>query len=247
MSTIIQNGFWILEHLSNIELYYSDPKNFGNRTVEITGDEFKHAFRVMRHKRDDELFITNGIGDIFKTRIDKVEKERIICVIIENRKYKNLLKNISFVLPALRNTSRFEIALEKSVELGITKFIVYQADRSQAKGKKIDRWNKILLAALKQSLHSFLPQLESVASLKALVPGENILIGFEQSSPNKFSEFQFNKEKKYFFIFGPEGGLSPDEQNLIDKNNIFNISPNRLRTETAILKIASLLSDKIND
>jgi RsmE family RNA methyltransferase len=46
--------------------------------------------------------------------------------------------------------------------------------------------------------------------------------------------------KKYCLIFGPEGGLTNDELMLIEPFKKLKLAENRLRTETAIIKAASL-------
>jgi RsmE family RNA methyltransferase len=54
-----------------------------------------------------------------------------------------------------------------------------------------------------------------------------------------------NSAENYYFIFGPEGGLSEKELNLFDANEIYNLTPYRLRTETAIVKCASMINEFI--
>lgn len=231
------------DFLSNIELYYSSPNNFQSGSVKIEGDEAKHILRVMRHVIGDTLHVTDGQGKIAIGDIDKIENGSVELKIKETKKYDNDFANITFCIPRLKNTDRFEFALEKCIELEITNFIVFESERTVAKGEKLERWNKIALAAMKQSLRAYLPKIEFSKSLKEIIkrPGEKIL--FEQNSNQKFTEYlkKINNDKKYLFIFGPEGGLTDDELNTGNAVEM-KLTENRLRTETAVITTASLIT-----
>lgn len=230
------------KYFSNIELYYSSSKNIFNEKIIIDGDEFLHIAKVMRHKMNEEIYSTDGEGNIFKGTISKIEKDYLEFSIIEKFKYQNKLKNIFFCIPKLKNSDRFEFALEKSVELGITNFIIFESGRTISKSKKIERWNKIMISAMKQSLRSFLPKIE-LNNLKDISDFEGNKFIFEQKSERYFAKSLVNLNEKNYFIFGPEGGFTLDELNLFDGNDFYNLAENRLRSETAILKCASFLYD----
>lgn len=241
MKILTTNGYSDLERLSDIELYYSAPENFSESSVKISGEEYKHISKVMRHKLGDELHITDGKGSIVKGNISGLQIDSAVIEIREIYKYENKFKNITFCVPKLRNPNRFEFGLEKCTELGITNFIIYESLRTVAKGTKIDRWEKILLSAMKQSLRSFLPEIKILNSINDIMnlKGEKII--FEQNCERRFSEFQREKSTQYYFIFGPEGGLDKEEIESAKSVNVFNLDENRLRSETAIVKCASML------
>jgi len=230
-----------LEHLSNIELYYSGPREPVNDILIISGEEREHLIKVMRHSAGDEVFITNGLGKIFKAVIENIFKDFVEAKISGTLNFKNKKKNFVFCIPRLKNPDRFEFALEKCAELGITNFIVYNSSRTISKGARIDRWNKVLLSAMKQSLLSYLPSLKSADTLKEIINKDGEKFIFDQSGQKRLFKDLFKKEKKYFLIFGPEGGFTEEEIGLIMQNHIIKLSENRLRTETAVIKCASLL------
>lgn len=229
-----------MEYLSDIELYYSklEPKG---KCIIISGEELKHLIKVMRHSPGDEIFITDGKGKIFKAVIESVFKDSAAASITGTFNYVNRKGDFTFCLPGLKNPDRFEFALEKSAELGITSFLVFNSSRTISKGIKIGRWNKILLSAMKQSLLSFLPTIREAGSLKDLIYMEGEKILFDQSGKNQFGKSILKAGRKYYFIFGPEGGLTEEELNLFNEKNIFKLAENRLRTETAVVMCASLL------
>ncbi|MEW6004893.1 MAG: RsmE family RNA methyltransferase [Stygiobacter sp.] len=259
--------------LSDIELYYS--QNYFDEKVVIKNEEAHHAINVMRHKVDDIIFITNGKGDIGKSKIVSISKNELTAVVIEKYSFSNDLSNFTLCIPHIKKQDRLEFALEKSVELGFTNFIIYDSDRSVAKGDKTNRWDKILLSAMKQSLRSWLPKVEYKKSVSEIILLEGRKILFEQKSSVKFldllnnefsihklsteaqltinnsqfaiSNSQFSISNSQFainnyLIFGPEGGFSEKEMKIFDEVEKVRLTNNRLRSETAIVSAASLIS-----
>jgi len=227
--------------LSNIELYYSSSFDLKARIIKIEGEESNHILNVMRHQIDDEIYVTNGMGKIFKCSISQVNKKIVETKILDEFNFEERFPNITFCLPLLRNNDRLEIALEKCTELGITNFIIYHAKRSVPKKLNLVRVEKIILPAMKQSLLSWLPKIRYISSLDELVLMDGEKIIFEQSSLNYFSRDKIKAGMHYLFIFGPEGDLTSEEMNLFNKAENYKLAQNRLRTETAIIKAASLL------
>ncbi len=148
------------QQLSNIELYYTSPENISKNKIIIEGEEYSHITKVMRHTMNDKLYVTDGDGNIYSCLINKINKNNIELGIENVLSYENRLKNIYFCIPKLKNNDRLEFALEKCTELGIINFVIFESERTISRANKIERWKKILLSAMKQSLHSFLPKIE---------------------------------------------------------------------------------------
>ncbi len=230
--------------LSNIDLYYTHIP-VRNGLIELESDEFHHIKNVMRHRIGDAIYVTDGEGKIYLAVIAEFHKQNLFCSIKKTFWYENKLSNIFFAIPRLKNRDRFEYALEKCVELGITNFIVYDSVRSIAKGEKLERWRKILISAMKQSLRAWLPNIEQISSLEKLIneAGERVL--FDQKAETDFNKNRaaiINSNQKYIFIFGPEGGLNDDELRLLHNTAKVRLTYNRLRSETAIVAAASMIA-----
>jgi len=238
----IHNSSSDMEHLSNIELFYSKSVNIKEDIILIDGEECRHAVKVMRHRAGDEIFVTNGEGKIYDAVIREILKDTLIAEINKISLYNNKFPGVTFCLPKLKNPERFEFALEKCTELGICNFIIFESDRTISKSNKIERWNKIALSAMKQSLQSFLPSISTVDSIEGIKHMDGKKIVFEQNSRNIFRGLLDDDSSKSFFLFGPEGGFSPKELSLFSEDELFNLADNRLRSETAIIKCASLIT-----
>lgn len=234
----------ISEFLSNTELYFSSPENILENKILIRDEEANHIAKVMRHNVGDKIYVTNGIGKIFLTEISSIEKNKIESIISTELSFNNKLEKLYFVIPKLKNPSRFEFAIEKSVELGITNFIIYNAEFSLVKGEKLERWNKILLSAMKQSLRSYLPKIELINKLKEIHNYTGKHFVFEQKGNKKLNEINLTDEN-HFFIFGPEGGFSEDENKFLLNFEKLILNNSRLRAETAIVTAAGIISEKL--
>lgn len=235
-----QNGFLTLELLSDIELFYSEEVS--SDSIILSNDEFHHSTKVFRKKIGDEIFITDGKGKIYNCKIESIGKKELKAVINSSVSFEEKFPNYIFCIPLLRNKDRFRFAIEKVIEQGITRIFLFKARRAVAEKINIDKLNKIAIETIKQSLQSILPEIKVVSSLKELNNFKGHKIIFDQKSELKFDKKFINESEPHYFIFGPEGGLTEEEtESLLDKN-IFSLADNRLRSETAIIKVASILT-----
>ncbi|MFZ1290804.1 MAG: RsmE family RNA methyltransferase [Melioribacteraceae bacterium] len=233
---------------SSTEFYFANPENISKKEISIFDEEAKHISSVMRHKIDDEIFVTNGNGIVYKSKIVEVKKNEIKLIIIENFKLDRKFENITLFIPILKSTERFEFALEKCVELGIQNFKIFSAEKSQERGIKLDRWEKILLSAMKQSLQTYLPNIEFV-KLKPKEFDRKINIIFDQTAEIDFSNYLTEQKlsekfsENYNLFFGPEAGLTKSDIEKIPNPVFVKMNQTRLRSETAIVSAASILTN----
>ena len=238
-TTVKQNGYLTLEHRSNIELYYTQIELITEDHLILTGDEFHHSVNVMRNSIGDTIFVTDGKGSIITSKIVSINEKQLSASIIDKRIFENTAGNIWFCIPMLKNSDRLKFALEKCVELGITNFILFSSRYTLSKKVKPEKFHKTVLAAMKQSLRAFLPQI-TYASFNDIIKLEGLKILFDQNEKLEF-EGKAELNKVTYFLFGPEGGFDKNEIELVEQQNRFSLSTNRLRSETAIIKCASLI------
>jgi 16S rRNA (uracil1498-N3)-methyltransferase len=235
-----QNGYLTLEHLSDIELYYTSPDFVENSKITLQGEEHHHAVNVMRNSVGDLIHITDGEGTINRCEIFKITKSNLSAVIKDNFKYVNQAANIWFCIPLLKNPDRLKFAFEKCVELGITNFVLFSSKRTISKIINLEKFHKTILAAMKQSLRTFLPKIIS-GSFDEIINFSETKILLDQNAKVRFDEIADIKKQTYF-LFGPEGGFDENEIKNFESGCKFRLSENRLRSETAIIKCASLLN-----
>jgi len=234
------------DFLSDVELF-STSHSIIDDVILIDGEEAHHITNVMRHYKGDTIHITDGNGSIYKSVISEVGKRNVLAKSIERIQYENKFSKMTFGIPRLRNTDRLEFALEKCVELGVTNFIVFDSTRTVAKGEKIERWQKIILSAMKQSLRAWLPKISYIKSISEVSKQDGTKILFDQNSEKTFHNFLLTDNRSlitdnFFFIFGPEGGFTEEESKAINAECRVKLNDNRLRSETAIITAASILT-----
>jgi len=235
-----QNGFSILVHLSNIELYYTPPEMITENEIILCDEEFHHCVNVMRNTVGDAVYITNGEGKIFKSNIHKITENKLIARIDTISEYENKSKNIWFCIPSLKKPDRLKFAFEKCVELGVTNFILFSSKHTISKKLRVEKFKRVILSAMKQSLRAYLPKITS-ASFSDIISLNGTKILFDQSAEQMFDKnFEFDETTHLFF--GPEGGFDKNEFESVKQENQFKLATFRLRSETAIIKCASLLN-----
>jgi 16S rRNA (uracil1498-N3)-methyltransferase len=239
--------YLVQDSLSNIQFYYTQPDLIQESSLIISGEEVQHIARVMRNKVGDTLNITDGKGNHYISRIERIDKKVIHCSITSKHSFTNNFINLIVCIPRLKNADRFEMALEKCVELGITRFIIYESERTTGKGDKSERWQKIALAAMKQCQRTFLPEVKYMKSIMDLNKLDSKKMLFEQNAEMELNkllhEKMLNMNDEYILIFGPEGGFSKNEMERIENTVLVNMNTNRLRSETAIISAVSIITN----
>lgn len=232
-----------LEHLSNIELFYSTE--ISGKEIRLEAEEFNHCINVFRKRVNDKLFITDGMGNLFNTQIIQIKSNSLTSEIIEKFFIPNTTENFFICIPLLKNKDRFRFVIEKCVEMGITRFYFFKSERTISTKLDKEKVRKIMIESLKQSIRTHLPTFNffnSFSDLLEKIDSEEHIFLFDLDSMVKFNKELIQFGNNYYFIFGPEGGLSRKELESVHSARIFNLSNARLRTETAIIKLVSLIT-----
>lgn len=229
---------------SDNDLFYTHQENINGKNVTLLEDEHHHLNRVMKYRVGEMLFVTDGNGYVHHVCIEAIGKTESRARILNTFYEEQRFPNITFYLPVLKNSDRLEFAVEKLVELGFASICFYKADKAVKQSISIPRMEKIALHALKQSLHAHKAKIELTQSLKNLTGVKKFLL-FSQEAPVSISDYRFNGGKEYAFVIGPEGGFSERELALFETSDIVTLTMQRLRSETAIIYAASLLTKLI--
>lgn len=215
----------------------------------------KHLFSVLRKKKGDFIEITDGEGNLFKCKIIYIDRNRIEIEIYNAEKVDNSTKiNLTLFLSQLRNSSRFEFAIEKSVELGVNKIVPVITKNTVSKNhlskNKLIRLKNIIKSATGQSQRCYLPEIINTIELKNIMEyakGENNIVMYE------FADFKNNFELKFNnyninLLIGPEGGFDEDELDFLLKNQwkTYSLGNRKVRAETAaVVSVYEILNHSI--
>lgn len=225
-----------------MQLFYSEQLNEKKQEYTFSREESKHIVRVLRKKVNDRIYITNGRGYLFTSVI--IDENSNKCkVFIEKSDYKKPLPYyLHMAVAPTKLNDRFEWFLEKATEIGISEITPLLCDHSERKTIKMDRYNKILQSALKQSQQYHLPKLNELTPFKGFLEKSKKTTGTHCiahcATSQKTTLLEAIKSKQHILILiGPEGDFSTNEIKEATKNNYKEITlgDSRLRTETAAL------------
>jgi 16S rRNA (uracil1498-N3)-methyltransferase len=231
-----------------MDYFYCTPKKIFQDFLEIDGEEFSHLVHVMRKKTGDEIRVVDGLGTAYDVRLEEIKKKTASGKILNAHKNHNEPAiSVSLAVGILKNPSKFDFLVEKTTELGIKEIIPLLTERTIPTHAKIDRWQKLALAAMKQSGRSYLPQIQELTSLDVILNNKATfdlkLVAHEKAkSLNPFKQIKKQNTQSVLIIVGPEGGLSEDEfeRCLASGYTPLYLGERRLRTETAAIVSAVL-------
>ena len=223
-----------------MQLFYNSEIKNGDLNFFFDKEESKHIVKVLRKKEGDKIFITNGLGFLFESKIILASEKKCEVKIVKEtfQQPDNFYTHIA-VAPTKMN-DRLEWFLEKATEIGIHEITPIICDHSERKVYKIDRAEKIIQAAMKQSLHYYLPKINEPISFSQFVKlnfeGQKFIAHCEETDKKSFQN-EIKQNEKITILIGPEGDFSTKEINLAIANQFIPVTlgNTRLRTETAAL------------
>lgn len=223
-----------------MQLFYNSEIKKLDSTFSFDKEESKHIIKVLRKKEGDKIHITNGLGELYISQINLASEKKCEVKIIEIKSFNptNFYTHIA-VAPTKMN-DRLEWFLEKATEIGIHEITPIICDHSERKIYKIDRAEKIIQSALKQSNQYFLPKINEPISfeefLKQNFDGQKFIAHCEEADKKSFKN-EVKPKEKVLILIGPEGDFSSKEINRALSQNFIPVSlgTTRLRTETAAL------------
>ena len=229
-----------------MQQYFGISKKDNN--LYLNNDELNHIKNVMRMKENDEVIIVyEG-----KSYICSLNSDLLSASIKEVFKKDENESNLTIYMPLL-SEEKMSFILQHGTELGVSKFIVVEYDHCKYKlpkkdyEKKITRWNKIIKEASEQSYRLSKPVLDTIISSKNIesIANVNIMCSLDKTNVKSICKVLTanNCNDTISLVFGPEGGLSKNEEDILEAKGFIKTSlgDTVLRTETVPLMIASIL------
>ncbi len=236
--------------MSKIRLYLNPARI--KKDILIKERYYLHKIKdVLRLKQGQTVYIFNGEGREWEYKMVKLnQKELFITKIKKNREKAKEKQTLTLAFPLIQ-AKKTDFILQKATELGASDFMPFTCARTlklKFSQKKMQRWQKIILEACRQSERLWLPEIHSPIKLQELAFQK---FGRKLAAlPNRKKKVEMPQETKpgqpaqsILCIVGPEGGFSAEEIKSFEKNKFtfINLSPNILRTETAAIFATGLI------
>lgn len=220
-----------------MHIFYS-PQIVGKEYT-LPEEESKHCIKVLRMKTGDEVFLTDGKGNLFRAIIASDHAKACKLQITEvTADYKKRNYHIHIAIAPTKSNDRFEWFLEKTAELGIDEITPLLTFHSERRSIKHDRLEKVLISAIKQSGNTYLPELNSLQDFKTFIMNcseDAKFIAHCASDDIPHLSLLCKDSQSMVILIGPEGDFSAEEILLAKQSGFKEISlgTTRLRTETA--------------
>ena len=234
-----------------MQLFYAPEISLPRYT--LPEEESKHCVRVLRMSIGDELFLTDGRGSMYRCKVVNDNVKRCEVEVVEHlEEYGRLPYSLSMAVAPTKNIDRFEWFLEKATEVGISEVWPIECEHSERRQIKEDREEKVITAAVKQSLKAYHPTLHPLTPLKRLLAmpfdGQKYIAHCNSEiGEREYLGSIVKKGGNVLILIGPEGDFSPEEIKFALQNGFKPISlgNQRLRTETAAV-VATVITSTIN-
>lgn len=216
--------------------------NIHKQTAELHEEEAFHFQKVLRGKVGQNIQVTDGNGKIAKGIVKDLANKSVGIeltappIFIPPSDY-----NLHIAIAPTKNMERIEFFLEKATEIGIQNITFLQSFHSERKKTNLERCQKIIISAVKQSLKAYIPRLNEQMKFKDFVQqnhSESKLIAHCNEEFKRVSlKNKILPKENYLLLIGPEGDFSNEEIQLAEKNGFTSVSlgNQRMRTETAAL------------
>lgn len=243
------------------EIFYTEPKNISPDKLEIKGEELKHLVRVMRKQERDVIEVVDGQGNTYTAVLSKITKQFAQGEIQKRTRYAGEPNFQLTLAQAIPKGNRFDLVVEKGTEIGVSVFIPLLCEHSivEASAARLDRWQKVAIAAMKQSTRSVLPEITPAQTVHDVIRKKGLLkpglIAEGGDGSRSLSEIINGLQQKSVqlksavVLIGPEGGFSANEVDLALENGFhkFTLGRRRLRSETAGIVASAILMELIGE
>lgn len=239
--------------------FYAAPDAISGSRIDLARDETHHLARVLRLKVGDEAFVFDGCGREYRCRILALDTHRARLEMIEPLMDKIESPVFLTLAQALAKGEKFDFIVQKATELGVRRIVPLTTRYTDVKlseetsAKRLARWQRIALEALKQSgrrqLVDIAHPMTVAAFLESSVPPAALatpaLLVFSERAGSSITTAlaQAVDPQNVIACIGPEGGWSTAElaQFAAHGARAVTLGPRILRTETAALAALTLI------
>lgn len=233
------------------QFFIREGNERGGRCI-IDGEDHAHLARVRRAREGDNLEVRLPDGTAARVRIIEVGSRSIVAEIIDKKPSEIIPLNLTLCAAVLKG-KRFETALQKAVEIGVSRIIPVLSERTvpeieRKESDRLQRWNRIAREAAKQCMRGDVPPVERAVRLREVLtrgfPGMKIIAHTERSgrAPREFLQGTIG-QNDIAVLVGPEGGFAPREIEEARKNgwSELNFGFTQMRAETAAAVVPAIL------
>ncbi|MFT5124450.1 MAG: 16S rRNA (uracil1498-N3)-methyltransferase [Candidatus Omnitrophota bacterium] len=226
--------------------FYTEPATPGE-VLTVEGEEARHLIQSLRARVGESVELLNGAGRRVFAEITHLERRSLDCRVLEVTEHARPPVSVTLV-QALPKSGKFDLVLQKAVELGVDAIVPLISDHAISRTEKSDRWRAVCVSALKQSGNPWLPVIHPATNVAGFIQThastfDQVLLAdlSEDAAPLK-AALQ-TPATSIACLVGPEGDFAPDEITTLREAGAVPVSlgPHVMRSETAAIFLMSVL------
>ncbi|MCK5126492.1 MAG: 16S rRNA (uracil(1498)-N(3))-methyltransferase [candidate division Zixibacteria bacterium] len=235
------------------QTFIYDSADLKKDKVAICGAEAKHMASVLRINPGEVVRLIDGAGKALICEVVKIVSKQVDCRVIKSLKNSGEPSFQLTLACGISSSGKFDLILEKGTEIGVIRFIplitekgIVRLGGDDAIKTKMQRWQRVILAATKQSGRSVFPDITRPLSYSSFIngisPESALLFHPGRENDNIFNRFKKIDNNRLTVITGSESGFSNQEIETAVERGIPTVSlGNRiLRAETAAVVFSSM-------
>ena len=210
---------------------------------ELSQEETQHASKVLRLNAGDEIYCMDGEGTFCRAQLTLVSSKcclyNILDVLPQEKAWHG---DITLAIAPTKNIDRIEWLAEKATEIGFDRLSFLNCKFSERKQIRVDRIEKIVVSAFKQSRIPYLTKVGEMISFKEYIStprdGEKFICHcYDEIDKEDMNDvlLSLDKETPVTVLVGPEVDFSIAEVRTAMEKGYRSVTLGnfRLRTETA--------------
>ena len=151
-----------------MNVFYLPDAQIG--TISFPEEESKHIVKVLRMKEGDGFCVTDGNGSLYDAELIDAHPKRAMANLSNQRAGYDIRDfKVSIAIAPTKLNERTEWFLEKATEIGIDEVKLFSSYHSERRVANVERFKKIVVSAMKQSVKSKMPLVEEMVSFDKLV------------------------------------------------------------------------------
>lgn len=235
--------------------FFFDPHSRSGDKIFLSEEESRHITKVLRLKAGDLIELLDGLGTVYRAVITNAGRQveaHIESILVKEEGVGTSV----WVWQGILKGEKMDTVVQKCTELGVTGMVPFQSSRCQGKldqmqsRKKHERWQRIGVAACKQSMRLQSIQIDAPVTFSESLTkkGEDnttlrLLFWEEEKTIHLHDIADIDKANSLELMLGPEGGLTSDEveqARLLGWRTV-SLGDRILRAETATLSAVSIV------
>ena len=212
--------------------------------VKINEEEQTHILKVLRMRSGEEIFVTDGKGNLAKGNLVLEGKKVLLDVLEIQQNLPEFSPKLHIAIAPTKNIDRIEFFVEKATEMGISEITILQTEKTERKNLNIEKLRKQSISASKQSVRFHFPVINDLTKFSDFIKeidAEKTFVAHCNENLERVELQKISPQKQVIFLIGPEGDFSDNEIALLAEKGVKAVSlgNQRLRTETAGIFVAA--------